>query len=134
MKKHIRQFVVTLCTFLAFDAVWLGVISPKFYRTYIDHLLAPSANLIAAAFFYIIFIAGMVFFAVAPAAQSFRPLAAFGRGAFFGFVTYATFDLTSQAVFRDWPTIVTVVDLIWGTLLSGATTLVAARLTRVRPW
>jgi uncharacterized membrane protein len=115
--------------FLAFDFVWLTEISPGFYKQHIGHLMAEKPDLGAALAFYLIFIAGVTWFAVLPAAAHGHFRAAFARGAFFGLVTYATFDLTCQAVLKDWPVLVTVIDLIWGAFLTGLTTAVAARVT-----
>ena len=92
--------------------------------------MAETPNLPAALAFYLIFIAGLTYFAVLPSAEKYKPARAFGQGAFFGLVTYATFDLTSQALLKDWPTIVTLVDLAWGSILSGVTTTIAAKISR----
>ncbi len=127
IKSMLRVFTKTLAIFIAFDFVWLTKISPEFYKTHIGHLLADTPNLGAALAFYVIFIAGVTWFAVLPSSVNYRFRDAFGRGAFFGLVTYATFDLTCQAVFKDWPVIVTIIDLIWGSVLTGMTTAVAAR-------
>lgn len=127
MNHVFRIYLKTLIIFLAVDAVWLIFVSPPFYKAHIGHLLADSPNLLAALLFYLIFIAGLVQFAILPSVndQGFRR--PFSRGAFFGLVTYATFDLTSQAVFRDWPTVVTIVDLSWGAFISGVTTVASTR-------
>jgi uncharacterized membrane protein len=128
MAKNIRLYFITLLTFLALDSVWLVYISPAFYDRYIGHLLAEQPNLVAAGFFYLIFIFGLVYFAVAPGTEARSPRTGALRGAIYGLATYATFDLTSNAVFRDWPALVTIVDLMWGTALSSATSAVAVWL------
>ncbi len=128
MAKNIRLYFLTLLTFLALDSVWLGYISPAFYDRYIGHLLAEQPNFIAAGLFYLIFMFGLVYFAVAPGAEARSVRTGALRGAIYGLATYATFDLTSNAVFRDWPALVTVIDLIWGTALSSATSAVAVWL------
>jgi uncharacterized membrane protein len=120
-------YAKTFFIFLLCDAVWLTEISPAFYRRYIGHLLAERPDLWAALVFYLIFIAGVTWFAVLPSALHYRFRNAFARGAFFGLVTYATFDLTCQAVLKDWPVLVTIVDLVWGSTLTGVTTALAAR-------
>jgi len=130
MKKTIQLYLVTLISFLALDSVWLGFISPAFYDRYIGHLMADEPNFIAAGLFYLIFIGGLVYFAVQQGVTADSLRIGATRGAIYGLVTYATFDLTSQAVFRDWPTIVTIVDLVWGTVLSSATVALAVYLTR----
>ena len=132
MATLLRLYATTLLVFLALDSVWLGVIAPGFYRQHIGHLLAEQPNWAAAGLFYLIFIGGLVYFAVEPAARSASPRTGAFRGALFGLVTYATFDLTSHAMLRDWPAIVTVVDLLWGTALSSGTAALAVALDRRR--
>ncbi|MEW8969611.1 MAG: DUF2177 family protein [Mesobacillus sp.] len=118
-----RIYFVTFIVFLMLDSVWLGVISPALYKEQIGHLLAPEVNWIAAVMFYILFIAGLVFFAVKPSIQQNSWKAALRNGAFFGLVCYATFDLTNQATMRDWPMLITAIDLVWGTFICGISSL-----------
>ena len=103
-----------------------------FYPRHLAHLLSANVNWSAAILFYLVFIAGIVFFAVKPALEAGNSLRALAYGAFFGFLAYATYDLTNHATMKDWPAIVTVVDLAWGTVLTGtvavATYLVSRRL------
>lgn len=83
--------------------------------------MAEKANLAAAVVFYLIFIAAMVFFVISPAVEKQSLLYALGAGAFFGLVTYATYDLTNLATLKDWPLSITVIDLSWGTFITMAT-------------
>lgn len=131
MGATLRLYLHTLLLFLALDGVWLGIVAPGFYRQHIGHLLAPQPNWVAAALFYLIFIGGLVYFAVLPGAQGASPRVGALRGAIYGLVTYATFDLTSQAMFRDWPVLVTVVDLLWGTALSASASALAVVVHRM---
>jgi len=125
MVTALRLYALTFLSFLALDSVWLGVIAPAFYRQHIGHLLAAQPNWYAAALFYLIFMGGLVYFAVLPGALGVSPRTGALRGAIYGLVTYATFDLTCNAMFRDWPVIVTVVDLLWGTALSAGASALA---------
>ncbi len=118
--EFIKLYVTAALTFLALDSVWLGVVAPKFYQKYIGHVMAQKANFLAAGMFYAIFIAGLVFFVLQPAIREASWSVALIRGAFFGLVTYATYDLTSQAVIKDWPWLVTGVDLLWGTFITAS--------------
>ena len=112
-------YAITVPIFFAIDLVWLGLVAKDFYQRHLGHLLSPSVNWPAAVVFYLVFIAGLVFFAVKPALEGGGAGRAALYGAFFGFLTYATYDLTNHATMRDWPGIVTVVDLAWGTVLSA---------------
>ena len=117
--RLLSVYAVTLPIFFAIDLVWLGVVAKAFYRRHLGHLLAAEVNWPAAIVFYLVFIAGIVLFAVRPALEANSAMRAAAYGALFGFFTYATYDLTNHATMRDWPPIVTVVDLAWGTTLSA---------------
>lgn len=118
--EFLQLYLVSFVSFIALDSVWLGVVAPKFYKAHIGHLMAKDANFFAAGLFYALFMAGLVFFVVQPAVRESSLQIALTRGAFFGLVAYATFDLTSQAVLKDWPWLVTGVDLLWGAFITGA--------------
>ena len=122
---YLRAFAVTLVVFMAIDAVWLTQMASRLYQPTIGHLLAPEPDLVAALVFYLLYILGMVVFTVRPAQHDAHLGAAAARGALFGLVAYATYDLTNQATLRDWPWIVTFLDLCWGTFLTGSVTLVS---------
>jgi uncharacterized membrane protein len=115
-----KLFAIAMPVFFAFDMLWLGLLARDFYREQIGGLLKPDVNWWAAILFYIVFIAGMVFFVIAPAREKGSWRYALFAGATFGFVTYATFDLTALALLKDWPLLLTVVDLAWGTVLSAS--------------
>lgn len=119
MLTAIKVYGVTLGLFLLIDMIWLGLISPNFYRKHLGFLMKTEVNWIAAVAFYLIFVAGIVFFVVYPAISRDSLLFAALAGGFFGLVAYATYDLTNLATIRHWPPVVTVVDLVWGTVLSG---------------
>lgn len=126
----IKRYAITFVLFLVLDSVWLGVISPRFYQAHIGPLLADPPLWGAALLFYLVFIAGLVFFAVSPGLRDASRARAAARGGFFGLVTYATFDLTNQAVIAGWPWIVTLVDLAWGSFICAATTLASVLVCR----
>lgn len=116
----IKLYLISLPVFLAIDMIWLTLIAKNFYAKYIGYLMAKNANLLAALIFYLIFIAGLVFFVITPALDKKMWTYALLSGLFFGLVTYATYDLTNLATLKDWPLIVTIVDLIWGMFVSAA--------------
>lgn len=92
--------------------------------------MAESANLPAAGVFYLLFVGALLYFVVDPAVGIRETRNVIMRGALFGLVTYATYDLTNLATLRDWPVLVTVVDLIWGTVLTAATSTFSVWLGR----
>ncbi len=120
----LKLYAIAVPVFFAIDMVWLGLIAKDFYRQQIGTLLKPEVNWAAAIVFYLLFLAGLVFFVIEPAMQKHSWSDALFRGAFFGLVTYATYDLTNLAVAKDWPLTVTVVDMVWGTVLAASVSLV----------
>ena len=99
----------------------VGVIAPPFYRAQIGFLMAASPNWGAAGVFYLLFVAGLVVFVISPGIEAGAPSRAVWRGAFFGLIAYATYDLTNLATLDRWPLLLTVVDMAWGASLSAAT-------------
>jgi uncharacterized membrane protein len=126
MQKTRRRLLIayTGCagSFLLLDAVWLSLMAERLYRPALGALMRPDFDLLAAALFYPLYLAGVVGFVVMPALAKGRALAALGGGAAFGLICYATYDLTNQATLRGWPWHVTLADLAWG---STATALAA---------
>ncbi|XMB73021.1 DUF2177 family protein [Mycoplasmatota bacterium WC30] len=116
--KYLKMYIIALVIFIVIDAVWLGLVAPQFYSDQIGHLMAEEANLFAALVFYLIFVVGVVYFVVNPAVENQNMKQLLVSGILFGFITYATYDLTNLATLKDWPITVTIVDLIWGTTLS----------------
>ena len=114
-----KLFVIALPIFLAIDLLWLGVVARTFYREQLGVLMRPEVNWGAALSFYVLFVAGIVILAVAPAIEKESLLRAVGLGATLGLVAYAAFDLTNLAVLQGYPATMAWVDMIWGTILTG---------------
>ena len=110
----IRLFLIALPAFFVIDMIWLVLVAKKFYSEQIGFLMRPDIGWPAAIIFYLLFIAALVVFVISPAVEKHSWIHALLYGAFFGLVTYATYDLTNLATLKDWPVLVTVVDLIWG--------------------
>lgn len=117
--QYIYLYLMTIPAFFIIDMIWLGWIGKDFYKEQIGVLLGP-VNWPAAIIFYLLYIVGIIIFAVSPALQAGSLGKAFLFGALFGFFAYATYDFTNLATVKDWPVLVTVVDLIWGTVLTGS--------------
>lgn len=120
-RMKIKLYFVTLFVFLGIDSLWLGLVAPEFYRAQIGHLMAATPKLAAAGVFYMLFIGVLVYFVVEPGVVAGTIRDALVRGAAFGLVTYGTYDLTNLATLRDWPVMVTVADMVWGTILTAIT-------------
>jgi uncharacterized membrane protein len=133
MTRTVVAYLGAALVFAALDAVWLTQTNASLYRPALGPLLAERPRLVPAVLFYAIYLAGVVLFAVTPALRSGRWLTALGLGAAFGFVAYATYDLTNQASLKLWATKITLLDLGWGTFVTamGATAgFFAGRLIR----
>jgi uncharacterized membrane protein len=116
----LKLYMIALPVFFAIDMVWLGFVARNFYRQQIGFLMKTDINWAAAVLFYLLFIAGLVLFVIAPAMERGSWAHAMLFGALFGLITYATYDLTNLATLKDWPLMVTVVDLIWGAVLAAS--------------
>ncbi len=117
---YLKLYAITLAAFLAIDLVWLGVVARTFYRNQLGSLLSEKPNWVAALMFYGLFIVGLLVFAVVPGLQASSWKKAIGLAAFFGLITYATYDLTNLATLRDWPWLVSIVDMCWGVILASS--------------
>ena len=115
----LKLYAATAVVFFAVDLVWLGVVAQGFYHKHLGHLLAPEVRWGPAILFYLIFIAGLLVFAVIPRLQDGSLGRAVMLGGFLGFFAYATFDLTCAALFKSFPLLVVAVDMVWGTVLAS---------------
>lgn len=113
-------YALTAASFFAIDLVWLGLVAPGFYQRHIGPLLRTDIVWSAAALFYLVYVAGVLVFAVLPGLQAGSVMRTVILGAGLGFFAYATFDLTSMALLEGFSWTVVVVDLLWGTVLTAA--------------
>lgn len=119
MFVHAAAYLVTAVVMLILDVAWLSVASRALYRPFLEPVLRDGFDPVAALLFYVIYVAGIVFFVVSPKLDDSRRWRVAARGAFFGLVAYATYDLTNQATLRNWSVVVTIADLCWGTFLTA---------------
>ena len=122
---------VIMTSMLLIDGVWLLLMLKRFYVPNIGHLLSDSVSILPALIFYILFGFALNIFVVLPALKSntgyFEVLL---MGLLFGMVTYGTYDLTNQATLKNWPWIVTIADIVWGSCLTSAVSLISTSITR----
>ncbi len=127
----LKLYGATAVVFFAIDLVWLGVVAQGFYQRHLGHLLRADILWGPALLFYTLYIAGVLVFAVLPGLDARSLTRTLALGAFLGLVAYATFDLTSMALLRDFPLVVVVVDLVWGMVLTAS---VAAAAYGIGRW
>ncbi|MES2941529.1 MAG: DUF2177 family protein [Pseudomonadota bacterium] len=113
------SYLAVFLTLFVVDMVWLRLIAVSWYQQGMGPLLAESPNLWAAAAFYLIYPLGLMIFAVLPSESAANVLKVAATGAMFGFFAYATYDLTNLAVVKGWPVGLSILDMAWGSLVSG---------------
>ena len=119
LKTVIAGWAGIAIAFAIIDLIWLGRVADGFYRSQLGSLRADTVNIPAAIAFYLIIVTGILVFAVLPAVRAESVWTALGAGAFLGFLCYATYDLTNLVTLRNWPLLMTFVDLAWGTVLTA---------------
>jgi len=132
MPNFAIAYLSSALVFFAIDFVWLSTATRFLYKPQMGALLADSPNLPVAAAFYLVYLIGVTVFAILPAANANSWAMALGLGALLGLVAYGTYDFTILATIRDWPVLVTIVDLAWGTFLTALAA--TAGFFAVRHW
>lgn len=120
MLNFLAQLGIATVLFFAIDMVWLVLVANKFYDKQLGTLKAKQVNWVAALVFYVLYMIGLTYFVINPAILVGGIGAASVSGALFGLVCYATYDLTNLATLKNWPKVMTLVDLVWGTAVSAA--------------
>jgi len=120
VRKAMLLYLLTVPVFFLIDMVWLGVVAKRFYRRHLGNFLSDTVNWPAALIFYLLFIVGILVFAVLPGLDKNSFSHTLVMGILFGFFTYATYDLTNLATMKDWPIVIVIVDILWGMVLSGS--------------
>lgn len=117
--RYVWAYAGAALLFFTADMIWLGFVARGFYRAQLGAVLVERPLLVPAAIFYVAYVAAIVFFAIAPALREQSWQLALLHGALFGAIAYATYDLSNLATLRDWPPVLTVVDLTWGTAVTA---------------
>lgn len=118
MRKSVWAYSGVLLAFLILDGLWLGVLMSSTYKELFGLLMLASPNWGPAAVFYLLYVAGVVFFVVRPALAQGSARRAAVTGAFFGLIAYGTYDMTNWATLNGWSAQLALMDMAWGTLLT----------------
>ena len=133
--RYATAYGIALVIFLALDALWLGVVARGFYMSRMGDLMADQPRWGIALMFYVIYVVGLVYFAIVAGMDELSWQTAAFNGALFGFFCYLTYDATNLAVLKGYDPVLAVVDVIWGTVLSataaGATVAILAALGKL---
>lgn len=119
MKTIVYGYLAAALCMLVLDAFWLSTMARTLYRPHLGEILMDGFRVTPAIIFYLLYVGGIVFFAVHPAYEKASLAVALINGAALGFIAYATYDLTNHATLKVWSTTVTVVDIAWGTALTA---------------
>ncbi len=127
--KFIYLYFIAIACFLMLDGLWLGLIAKGFYSTHLGYLFTEKFNFLIAGLFYLIYAAGIIYFVVSP--NMGTPIwKVFLIGAFLGILAYGAYDFTNHATIKDWPWIVTIVDILWGGFVTGSVSSIVVFLSR----
>ena len=115
---YLKLYMATLVAFLTIDMVWLSLMVRRFYGKHLGSMLSPRPIWSVVILFYLLFVCGVLVFVVLPVLQSGSSKRVILLGILYGLITYGTYGLTNLAIIKDWPWIVTVVDICWGIILA----------------
>ena len=121
MFKWIATYLGMIVFMFVIDLIWLSVVAKSIYQQGIGHLMAAEPNLIYAGLFYLVYVLGLLWFAIKPNRALPGIKRVFVAGATVGFLVYASYDLTNLSLLKDWPLGLSLMDITWGILLSGIT-------------
>ncbi|MDJ0942695.1 MAG: DUF2177 family protein [Kiloniellales bacterium] len=130
MRRNLIAYAAALVVFLVIDLPWFGWIAADFYAERLAPFMTGPVRVEAAVAFYLLYVVGIVVFAIAPALETGAWTTAAFRGALFGLIAYATFELTNLAILPGWPLSVVLVDMVWGAVLTGSTATLGFLITR----
>lgn len=133
MSRLIIAYFAALATLAVLDFVWLGFVAKGFIQSQVGPLLLERPNWTAAIGFYLLYIVGILIFAVVPGLESGSWIRALVLGALFGFFAYATYDFTNLATLKGWTVPMAIVDVVWGTFVTAAAAVAAFAAARLLP-
>ncbi len=123
MLLYLKVIIIAIIIFLTIDFIWLAAVAKNFYEAELGSLMKEKFNMVAAFIFYIIFIIGLSVFVIVPGIESQSLIKTIMLAALFGFVTYATYDLTNYATLEGFPLKIVLVDMTWGTFVATITSI-----------
>lgn len=131
MKSFFFPFFIIILSMILIDGLWLGIMVKRFYVPNIGHLFGKSMAILPGVIFYILYAIALNVFVVLPALKnSTGYLPVLMMGMLFGMAAYGTYDLTNQAILKNWPWMVTIVDIVWGSCLTGVVSVISTFVTR----
>lgn len=120
-----KTYITILISLLVLDIAWIGFVAKNFYQKHIGFIMAEKFALAPAVIFYALYTFGIMYFVVNPALAAKSLSNAVFRGALLGLLAYSAYDLTNHATLAKWPLKVTIVDMLWGTVLTALVSVIA---------
>lgn len=120
---YIAAYFAAAVVFCVMDFIWLTLVAKNFYQSHMGELMAVEVRIVPAIIFYVLYLAGLVLFAISPALREQNWLMAVGLGLALGVIAYGSYDLTNMATLRDWSLSLTLVDIAWGAFISAVSAL-----------
>ncbi len=130
MYVYVVAYLATAAVFFGLDFVWLGKVATTFYRSQLGDMMRERPDFLAAGAFYLIYIGGIVYFAVQPYISGGSWTQALLSGAILGLIAYGTYDITNLATLKNWPLAMSLVDMAWGTVLTGVAAAAGLAITQ----
>jgi len=123
-------YLITVIGFLIIDGAWLTIVMKPMFVSMLGDMLRTQISVAPAAIFYLVYVVGILFFAVAPAAGDGNWMAAFGRGLFLGLLAYGTYDMTNLSTLKNYQLSIALIDTAWGGVVSGITAVIGVFAAR----
>ena len=134
MLNLLLLYLVTAGVFLILDAIMLSTVMKPLFESHIGDLMADQLRLGPAALFYLVYVAGVLWFVSLPALRADAPLTALLTGAALGALAYGTYEFTNLATLRGWSWRMVVVDVTWGAALTGVSAWAGVMVARAAGW
>lgn len=119
--RYLAAYIAAALVMGGLDYLWLTTMMGPLYQRVLGPILAAEPDMKAAVAFYLVYLLGILWFAVRPALATGDWTVALMNGALFGLFAYATYDLTNMATLKAWSLQLTLTDIAWGTVLTAIT-------------
>lgn len=129
MLHWLGLWIVAAILFLLIDMIWLLWLGRNLYVSEIGELLRQPPNMAAAGAFYLLYVTGLMIMVIWPALQSQSILQGLLYGSLLGLIAYGTYDLTNLAVMKGFTTKIALIDMVWGTVLTGTVSAITVAIS-----
>lgn len=128
---YVAAYLGAAVVFCVMDFIWLTLIAKNFYQSHMGERMAVEVRIAPAIIFYILYLAGLVLFAISPAMREQNWLMAVGLGLALGVIAYGSYDLTNMATLKGWSLSLTLVDIAWGAFVTAVSALAGFYAARI---